>query len=543
MAAMLIAPLLAASAPLAAQSAGRDSAAAQAGCRADSGRTLDAALQGRPIATVNVATAPPGALPGAPAGFDNLHVRTREQTIRRQLQFAEGDAIDTLRVAESLRRLRRLRYLTAVRIVATTCPGRDAVDLTVLTRDSWSTEPSVKVRGSGSAVVGVEERNVLGTGRDARVYLRSDGAQLGFGMAYTDPWVAGTNVAASIARNAYRDGGDWSGSVGLRENSVFDRWRADVTASRSARESPAITGDTVRRESAVVLVGRRVSRARSSATSILGGVEYGEARIVAGRGASIVGPSAVRREFVGVDVGVARRSASYATASWYLPGGEPTELPAKLEGEAVLGAGRDLAFGRPALHADAWVGRFWMPGDRALLSADAWASGYRLGSQWSAGSVRLALGADAPAARGRWTARLAAEKLSDPDPDIRALASADPTVSALPRRARLAESAVAGSIERGLDVRLLTRGYMFGIGGFGAASMRWDPAAGGEQAALFALGGGIRLTPTRPGLARIGLDIGFPVLRSAGIPNRPFIALTVTPWLESSRMRDGRRQR
>ena len=513
------------------------------GCRADSARMLAAAFHGRPIASLRIVTAAPASIPGALDGLDNLHVRTREPTIRRQLLFAAGDTIDTLRVAESLRRLRRLHYLTDVGIIATTCPGVVPVDLAVVTRDAWSTAPSVKVHGSSSAVVGLEERNVLGTGRAAKVYIRSDGSRLGFGMAYTDPWVAGTNVAASLSRNAYRDGDDWTGTVGLRERSVFDGWRGDVTIARSARESPAVSADTVRRESAELLVGRRVSHSRSNATSLLAGAEYGEARVVAGVGAAIVGPSTVRREFIGLDLGVARRGASYGTVDWYLPGGEPLDLPVALEGEAVIGAGRDVALTRRALHADAWLGRFWMPGGRLLLSADAWGSGYRLGRQWSGGSLRLALGADGPASRGRWSGRLAAEQLADPDPDVRALASVDPTVVALPERARLAETALATSVERDLHVHRVTRGYMFDLAGFGAASMRWDPAAGGERPALAALGVGLRLSPTRAGMARINLDFGFPVLHSPGVPNRPFIAFSVSPWLEASRMRDGRRAR
>lgn len=517
-------------------------AAAQS-CRSDSARALAGAYQRRPISAVDIVTAAPAPIQGAPEAIDNLHVRTREQTVRRNLLFAVGDAVDTLRVAESLRRLRRLRFLSDVGVVARSCAGEPGVALTVVTRDVWSTEPSVKVRSTGSAVVGLEERNVLGTGRDAKVYVRSDAAQLAFGVAYTDPWVAGTNVAASVARNAYRDGGDWTAAAGLRERSVFDPWHADVAMARSARETPAMVGDTVRRETAALLVGRRISHSLAGATSLLAGVEYDEARVVAGAGAAIIGPSTIRRQFTGVDVGLARRSASYGTATWYLPGGELLELPVAFEGEAVVSLGRDLAFGRPALHADGWLGRFWMPGDRLLLSADAWGSGYLIGRHWTAGSVRLALGADAPAARGRWTARFAAEQLSDPDPDVRALASVDPTLAALPQRARLAETALATSVERDVHLRRITSGYTLDVGGFGAASMRWDPAAGGERPSLGTIGAGLRLTPSRMGMARIGIDVGYPLLRSAGVPARPFAAFTVSPWLDANRMRDGRRQR
>lgn len=512
-------------------------------CRSDTALALAPAFHGRPIASVRAITAPPASIPGAPEAIDNLHVQTRPGTVRRQLLFAAGGTVDSVAVAESLRRLRRLRYLSDVTIVATSCPGRDAVDLAVMTRDVWSTEPSIKVRGSGSAVIGIEERNVLGTGRDAKIYVRSDGAQLGFGVGYKDPWIAGTNAEAAIARNAYRDGGDWTGGLGLRERSVFDRWRAHLSLARSARVAPVAVGDTVRRESGTLLLGTRVSHSRLAATSLLFGAEYGEARVTAGSRAAIVGPSAVRREFLGGDIGLARRSAHFGVADWYFPDGRLLELPVALEGEAVVGVGRDLAFGRPALHADAWLGRFWMPGNRLLVSADAWGSGYRMGQQWTAGSLRLALGVDAPARNGRWSARVAAEQLSDPDPDIRALASADPTVAALPNRARLAETAVATSVERDIHLRRLTGSYGLDLAGFGAGSMRWDPAVGGERPAVGILGAGLRLTPTRPGLARIGIDVGVPLLRSRGIGGRPFIALTISPWLEGNRVRDGQRAR
>ncbi len=512
-------------------------------CRTDSGLTIAASLQSRPIGSVRIVTAPPPPIPGAPDAIDNLHIQTRAGTVRRQLLFAAGGTVDTVAVSESLRRLRRLRYLSEVAIVATSCRGRAEVDLAVVTRDAWSTQPSVKLRGTAAAIVGIEERNVLGTGRDAKVYVRSDGAQLGFGVAYADPWVAGTNVGASIARNTYRDGGDWTGGVALRERSVFDRWRANFTVASSVRAAPAAIGDTVRRESATLLLGRRMSRSAISATSLLFGAEYGKAQVAAGAAAAIVGPSAVRREFLGADVGVARRAAVYESVSWYLPGGGLVELPVALEGEAVLGVGRDLAFGRPALHADAWLGRFWMPDNRILVSANAWGSGYRLGQQWTAGSVRLALGIDAAASHGRWSARLAAERLSDPDPDVRALASADPTVAALPIRARLAEAAFATSVERDVYLHRLTGAYTLDAAGFGAGSMRWDPAVGGLRPAVGVLGVGLRLTPARAGMARIGIDIGVPVLRSAGIAPRPFIALTISPWLEANRVRDGQRAR
>jgi hypothetical protein len=51
------------------------------------------------------------------------------------------------------------------------------------------------------------------------------------------------------------------------------------------------------------------------------------------------------------------------------------------------------------------------------------------------------------------------------------------------------------------------------------------------------------VTPTKLGRATARLDIGFPLLRSAEISRRPFVAFSVSPWLEQGRQRDGRGSR
>src|SRR5687768_14522402 len=96
-------------APLLALGALAVSASAALGqeCAEVASQTSLAALTGRRIAAVRVVTADPEPLPGPAGVLSGLHVRTRESTVRRDLLLVPGDTVDTLKVAESLRRLRQ----------------------------------------------------------------------------------------------------------------------------------------------------------------------------------------------------------------------------------------------------------------------------------------------------------------------------------------------------------------------------------------------------------------------------------------------------
>src|SRR5512132_2098456 len=64
-------------------------------CDTVSSRTSMSALTGARIGSVRIVTESPPGFPGMARALDKLHVRTREQTVRRQIRFAAGDTIDT----------------------------------------------------------------------------------------------------------------------------------------------------------------------------------------------------------------------------------------------------------------------------------------------------------------------------------------------------------------------------------------------------------------------------------------------------------------
>ena len=486
-------------------------------------------------------------MPGAARMLDVLHVRTERETIRRQLLVHPGEPLDTLRALESIHRLKRQPYLTGVSLELQSCAdsaGVSTVEMRVVTKDSWSTQPTIKVRSSRSAIVGVEERNILGTGRSVKTYVRSDHGRLGLGAAYSDPWVFDSPLAATLSRNFYRDGEDWRVALGSRQRSVFDTWNSELTVSESKRISLTAPVDSLRRSKANFLVSHLWLSSPTGATSILSGVEGEYTRLSVANTTDVVGPTSVYRKFVGVDLGLSHRSALYQSVDWYLPGGASTDFPVGFEGEGIVGAGRDLASQSPALHVDVWGGRIWTPRPDLLVAADLWQYGFVEDGSWQAGTTRAALSLFKPARRGLWTSTVDIEQLTDPDPDVGALSSMDFTVGAIPRQSRLAERAVAMSLERSLHLFGVTHSYVLDGALFGAASSRWDPAPpNSERVSLAVLGGGFRLTPTHLGRMSLRLDAGYPVAASSFLPRRPFVRLTLVPWIEAGRVRLGLEQR
>jgi hypothetical protein len=262
----------------------------------------------------------------------------------------------------------------------------------------------------------------------------------------------------------------------------------------------------------------------------------------------------VRRELAALDVGVRQRSVAFDTLTWLLPADALVDVPLALEYDALVGLGRETAAGTPVAHVDLWGGRIWRPDPRSLLVTDLWASGYRTPGDWSAGVLRGSAAYYRAAPRGLWLTRLAVERLFDPDPDFRAMVTADPTAAALPSRASLAQAVVGLSVEREVRLHAITRSWTLDGAAFMAASTRWDPAiAPGVDVAAFSrdalgelerldvgmVGLGLRLAPTRLGRATARLDVGYPVIRSAGLRTGPVVALSITPWLEQGRHRDG----
>ena len=511
------------------------------------------ALSGQTIDSVIVATAAPnvGRLGRTVA---RLHVRTRESVVRRELLFAAGDTVDTLAIAESLRRLRALAFLAHAEIDARRCSSTvsQTLALTVLTRDSWTTRPDLKT-GSGSRI-GLTERNLLGTGRAVSLDLVPHHGSIGGGVTVFDGFGFGSGISTRAQYQRYTDGSMGGLLFSRRQATLSDAWRASVDISDQQHEPRAPLSDNFERTSAELIAGVRVTPKRSpSAVYLLGGVATEHGSLIAAPNADILGPTRIDRHFTGPELGAAIVATRYDTLTWLFDNGSVVDVPRTVEGEAVVGIGSgrvsawepsapvDVAHSNFMTHYDAWLGEEWLPTRRSRVVSDVWLAGYSRAGAWSSSHLRAALTAEHAASNGVWRMTAASEQLNDPDPDVRALAIYDRALGFVPQRARLAESALALSVER-------TR-HLHSVGGsleldgslFGALSKRWDPSPGSstqEDVSVGLLGAGLALSPRRAGRATLRLDYGVPVVATAGVRRAPRLNITVMPWLEYGRHRD-----
>ncbi len=102
------------------------------------GRELEPAPEGKRVEEILVSSEDVFAPSDPYPSFLNLiHVRTREEVLRREVLISAGDLWDAHRIAETERNLRRLFQLAVARVVAV--KGRDGgIAMLVVTKDRWS---------------------------------------------------------------------------------------------------------------------------------------------------------------------------------------------------------------------------------------------------------------------------------------------------------------------------------------------------------------------------------------------------------------------
>jgi hypothetical protein len=151
--------------------------------RAATDSLRDEACEGLPVRHVDVRCrnifepVPLGRFSGFYRLANRLHIRTRSVTVRDQLLFAPGQPWRAERVKETERLLRDLEYLEPERIQSRVVG--DSVDVEVVTRDQWTTNPELNLeRGGGRTFgsIGLTERNLLGLGVGLAFSLRSEPA-------------------------------------------------------------------------------------------------------------------------------------------------------------------------------------------------------------------------------------------------------------------------------------------------------------------------------------------------------------------------------
>lgn len=123
-----------------------------------------------------------------------LHIRTRDQIIRRELLLRRDQTTTRALLAESERNLRALPFIKSARIEPVPV-GPNTADLRVFVQDSWTTQPQVNFGSEGgesSMSAGIEEENFLGLGKTLSVFYRDENFEKQGEIGYKDRQLFGT---------------------------------------------------------------------------------------------------------------------------------------------------------------------------------------------------------------------------------------------------------------------------------------------------------------------------------------------------------------
>src|SRR5262249_21515823 len=130
------------------------------------------------------------------------NVKTQDHVIRREFDVAEGDPYNRALVARAERRLKNLGYFKTVKITTERGSAPDRVVLNVEVEEQNTGEFSIAGGYSTAdgimAEVSVGERNFLGSGRYVRASLRLGEYTKGLELAFTEPYVMGSRIAAGV---------------------------------------------------------------------------------------------------------------------------------------------------------------------------------------------------------------------------------------------------------------------------------------------------------------------------------------------------------
>jgi outer membrane protein assembly factor BamA len=124
-----------------------------------------------------------------------VHILSKENYIKRELSFKEGDPCDPLIFEESERKLRRTGLLNPVSI--TYEETEKGCIVYVNTRDTWTTKPGVSFNAQGGATtysIELEENHFLGLGKNLLLSFEKEVNDRVYLLSYDDPQLFSTTL-------------------------------------------------------------------------------------------------------------------------------------------------------------------------------------------------------------------------------------------------------------------------------------------------------------------------------------------------------------
>ncbi len=246
------------------------------------------AIEGIEIRRGNVFTETEVSQAFIPFGLLNsIHTVTRERFVARALIVKVGEVLDGERLAEAERNLRALRLFRRVLVKP------EGTTVIVETSDSWTLLPRFSFSRKGGELtyaMGLEEINLLGTGRRVGVRYDKDADRLSRSFAYQDPQAFAPHVVLDMRASDLSDGRSVDLSL-ARPFYAFEVERAGALLYRQALfdETLYARGEEAlkfKKRERIFRVegGKRIALTQTAATRLFASVEWNDVSLLSVEG-------------------------------------------------------------------------------------------------------------------------------------------------------------------------------------------------------------------------------------------------------------------
>src|SRR5882724_41468 len=169
-----------------------------------------------------------------------LHIKTRPWFIRSYLLFKSGDFVQVRLLDETERLIRQNSTVYEVEIKPIRYEN-GVVDIEVVTRDTWTLQPGIRVRragGKNSGAFNIKESNLAGTGTSLGIERAANVDRTGTQLTLQHDHLFDGWTSVALQRASYDDGYNNSLNITRPFYALDTRWAAGASVSRFSQLDP-----------------------------------------------------------------------------------------------------------------------------------------------------------------------------------------------------------------------------------------------------------------------------------------------------------------
>jgi len=128
--------------------------------------------------------------------------KTRDNVVRREIPFREGDVYDTSGLKYAKEKLNNLDFFESVEVIPDKVPDKDEVNLNVKVSEkstgSFSIGGGYSTQDKLMAIGQVQQKNLFGRGQELTLRAQWGSRRHDFSVSFTEPWLMGKPVSLRL---------------------------------------------------------------------------------------------------------------------------------------------------------------------------------------------------------------------------------------------------------------------------------------------------------------------------------------------------------